>query len=128
VPDGHHDLSHHGKKPEKLEALAKINRFQVEQLRGLPAAAGRAAGRRRDLLANSLVVFGSGARRRRSAQPRRPAGGAGRRRRWGGAKGRLTCVLPGKETPMANLYLAILRTMGGKDERFADSTEPLPLR
>ena len=60
VPDGHHDLSHHGKKPEKLESLAVINRFQIEQfarfvqrLRDEKAPGG-------DLLGQSLVMLGSG--------------------------------------------------------------------
>ena len=30
VPEGHHDLSHHGKNKDKLAGIAKINRFQIE--------------------------------------------------------------------------------------------------
>lgn len=32
VPDGHHDLSHHGNDPAKHAKLVKINRFHVEHL------------------------------------------------------------------------------------------------
>ena len=31
VPDGHHDLSHHGDDPEKHEKIKAINRFHIEQ-------------------------------------------------------------------------------------------------
>ena len=31
VPDGHHDLSHHGRDPRKQEKIKAINRFHVEQ-------------------------------------------------------------------------------------------------
>ena len=31
VPEGHHDLSHHGSDPKKQEKITKINRFHVEQ-------------------------------------------------------------------------------------------------
>ena len=31
VPDGHHDLSHHGNDPRKHEKIKAINRFHVEQ-------------------------------------------------------------------------------------------------
>ncbi len=127
VPDGHHDLSHHGKKPEKLAALATINRFQVEQLaKFLQRLAAQQDGDG-DLLAHSLVLFGSGLgdgdRHNHDDLPVLLAG-EGR----GAARGRGHVKLPGKETPMANLHLALSRAMGGEAERFADSTEALALR
>ena len=36
VPEGHHDLSHHGNDPEKKEKIREINRFHVDAVR-LPA-------------------------------------------------------------------------------------------
>ncbi|MBX3464761.1 MAG: DUF1552 domain-containing protein [Planctomycetes bacterium] len=125
VPEGHHDLSHHGKKPEKLEAIAQINRFQVEQLAAFLrrlAAEREADG---DLLAQTLVLFGSGLgdgdRHNHDDLPVLLAGeGAG------AAKGR-GHVKFAKETPMANLHLAVMRAMGLGDPAFADSTGPLDL-
>ena len=32
VPEGHHDLSHHGSDTKKQEKIRKINRFHVAQL------------------------------------------------------------------------------------------------
>ena len=127
VPDGHHDLSHHGKKEEKLAALAKINRFQVEQLATFLQRLAAQRDGDGDLLRQSLVVFGSGLgdgdRHNHDDLPVLLAGEGG-----GAARGRGHVVLPGKAVPMANLHLAVARAMGCKDERFADSSEPLALR
>lgn len=125
VPDGHHDLSHHGKKPEKLAALATINRFQLEQfakfLQGLAARPDQGG----DLLGNSLVLFGAGIgdgdRHNHDDLPILLAGEGG-----GAARGRGHVRLPG-ETPLANLHLAIAHSMGAKLERFADSTSATAL-
>jgi hypothetical protein len=126
VPEGHHDLSHHGKKAEKLASIAAINRFQVEQFArflGRLAASGENAG---DLLSSCFVLFGAGLgdgdRHNHDDLPMLVAGGAG-----GAAKGRGYVKLPGAETPMANLLLAAIHAMGGRDEKFADSTGALAL-
>jgi Protein of unknown function (DUF1552) len=126
VPDGHHDLSHHGKNFDKLAALAKINEFQVTQLATFLQRLRTQADGDTDLLANSLVLFGSGIgdgdRHNHDDLPVLLAGeGAG------AAKGRGHVAFP-KETPMANLHLAIANAMGVKAERFADSTGALALR
>lgn len=126
VPEGHHDLSHHGKKPEKLAAVAKINRWQIEQFaRFLHRLDGEKAGAG-DLLGQSLVMFGSGLgdgdRHNHDDLPVLLAGEGG-----GAAKGRGHVKLPPK-TPMANLYVSMQRAMGGGDGSFADSTGALELR
>ena len=125
MPEGHHDLSHHGKKAEKLEALAKINRFQVEQLavflQGLRAQREGDG----DLLTQSLVVFGSGLSDGDSHShddvPVVLAGEGG-----GAVKGRGHVEVQ-KHTPMASLHLTVMRAMGLKAEKFADSLGPLEL-
>ena len=60
VPDPHHPISHHGNDPEKLEKVAKINRFHVslfaeflERMDQIPEANGT-------LLDHSLYMYGSG--------------------------------------------------------------------
>lgn len=125
VPDGHHEISHHGNKPAKLAAIATINRFQVEQFaRCLGLLRDRKEGAD-DLLAASLVMFGSGIsdgdRHNHEDLPVLLAGEGG-----GAAKGQGHVRLA-QETPMADLYLAMLRAMGGKDAQFADSTGALGL-
>ncbi len=125
VPEGHHDLSHHGKKPEKLAGLAKINRFQLEQFAAfLQRLAGEKTGDG-DLLGQTLVVFGSGLgdgdRHNHDQLPVLLAGEG-----CGAAKGR-GHVTFAKETPLANLYLGVMQAMGLPGNTFADSDGVLDL-
>jgi hypothetical protein len=60
VPDGHHNLSHHGSDPVKLEKIRKINRFHIQQfayflerLKSVPEGDGT-------LLDQCMIVYGSG--------------------------------------------------------------------
>src|SRR5207302_1360339 len=60
VSEGHHDLSHHQNNPGKLQKIAQINRFHIQQfgyllnkLRTPPEGNGT-------LLDNCMVVYGSG--------------------------------------------------------------------
>jgi hypothetical protein len=119
VPDGHHELSHHGKKPEKLAAIAKINRFQVEQFAAFLSRLQSEQQASGDLLGQCLVMFGSGIgdgdRHNHDDLPVLLAG------EGGGAAKAQGHVRLGK-VPMANLYLAMMRALGGDDETFVDST------
>ena len=126
VPDGHHDLSHHGKKPEKLSAIAKINRFQIEQFARFLARLQDEKVDGGDLLAQSLVMLGSGLgdgdRHNHDDLPVLLAGEGG-----GAARGRGHVKLAPR-TPMANLYVSMQRAMGVDGDSFGDSTDALPLR
>ncbi|MCB9878910.1 MAG: DUF1552 domain-containing protein [Planctomycetes bacterium] len=126
VPEGHHDLSHHGKVEQKLDGIAEINRFHVERFAGFLQRLAAARDGDRDLLASSLVVLGSGLgdgnRHNHDDLPVLLAGEG-----CGAAEGRGHVQLD-RETPMANLYLAVLQAMGCEDRSFADSTEALTLR
>ncbi len=60
MPDGHHDLSHHGGDEAKREKIRKINRFHVAQLayflqklKSIPEGDGT-------LLDHCMIVYGSG--------------------------------------------------------------------
>lgn len=118
VPEGHHDLSHHGKKPEKLGQLRKVNRFQVERfakfvarLKELPDADGK-------LIDKSCVMLGSGIgdgdRHNHDDLPIVVAG------RGLSLRGNQHLVVP-RETPLANLYLTLAQRGGVEVERFGDS-------
>jgi hypothetical protein len=120
VPEGHHNLSHHGRDPEKIEKIRKINRWQVENfarfLDGMAAATDGDA----PLLDRALVVYGCGIsdgdRHNHDDLPILVAGGAN------GA------VRPGRHvrypanTPLANLHLSILDRMNVRASSFGDST------
>jgi hypothetical protein len=124
VPEGHHDLSHHGDNAEKIQKITDIDLWYVKQLAGFLA-------KLRDtkdvdgnsLLHNSMIVYGSGnADGNRHTHVNLPiilAGGGG---------GSLT---PGRfiqhgSKPATNLFLSLADRMGVKNlERFGDSTARL---
>lgn len=120
VPEGHHDLSHHGNDEAKKEKIAKINRFHVEQfahflgkLKSIPEGEGT-------LLDNCMIVYGGaisdGNRHNHDDLPVLLAGG-GRGTIQTGRHVRYP-----RNTPMANLFLSLLDRMDAPVERFGDST------
>ena len=122
LSDGHHTLSHHGRKPEKLEAIAKIDRFHVEQYAYMLEKMKSIREGERTLLDNSMILFGAGIsdgnRHNHNNLPILLAG------RGGGT------INPGRHiafnnTPLCNLYLSMLDRMGVKEDRFGDSTGQL---
>jgi hypothetical protein len=125
VPDGHHDLSHHGGNREKLDKIKKINRFHVaqfayflEKLKGIKEGEG-------NVLDNSMILYGSGNgdgnRHNHDELPVLLVG------KGGGtlATNRHVIYPKDKKTPLTNLYLALLERMGVEAERFGDSTGKL---
>ena len=120
VPDGHHELSHHGKKPEKLAAIAKINRFQVEQFAAFLSRLQSEQQASGDLLGQCLVMFGSGIgdgdRHNHDDLPVLLAG------KGGGtiASGRF---LKMQGQPMCSLFLSIFDRMKVKATQFGDTAK-----
>jgi hypothetical protein len=124
VPEGHHDLSHHGGDKKKLAKIQKINQFHItqfahllERLRSINEGEG-------SLLDNCMIVYGSGIgdgnRHNHDDLPVLLAGrGAGSIK-----SGRHVKYESG--TPLNNLYLSLLDRMGVKRELLGDSTSRLP--
>ena len=123
VPDSHHATSHHGNDPEKVAKIARINQFHVslfayflEQLAAVPEGDGT-------LLDHSLYLYGSG-----MGNPNVhdhvnlpiivAGGGAGKAR--GGRH-----IKFAEPTPLANLHLTLLDSVGVRLDSFADSTGKL---
>jgi hypothetical protein len=121
VPEGHHDLSHHGNDPHKLVGIRAINRFHVERFAAFLQRLHSTKSGSGTLLDATAVVYASGIsdgdRHNHDDLPVL-AVGVGR----GGRH--LVCD---KETPMANLYVSVLRGAGSQQERFGDSTGALDL-
>jgi hypothetical protein len=124
VSGGHHDMSHHENKEEKIKQYQEINRWHTEQyayllgrLRAIPEGDGT-------LLDNSMILFGSsisdGNRHDPNNLPIVVAGNAGGAFRTG-----LHVASP-KETPLCNLYLSMLVAMGVDIDAFGDSSGRLP--
>jgi len=119
VPEGHHDLSHHGNDPKKHEKIQKINRFHMEQfayflakLKATPEGDGT-------LLDNSMIVYGSaiadGNKHNHNELPILLAGKGG-----GTIKSGRHVRFP-KNTPLNNLYLSMLDRMDASVESLGDS-------
>ncbi|HEV3138146.1 MAG TPA: DUF1552 domain-containing protein [Pirellulales bacterium] len=120
VPDGHHDLSHHGGNAEKQAKIREINRFHVTQfLYFLEKLQGIAEGER-SLLDNSMIVYGSGIgdgnAHNHDNLPILLAG------RGGGTIASGRHVRFEKETPLNNLFLSMLDRMDSAVESLGDST------
>lgn len=123
--DGHHDTSHHGKDPKKLDAIARINAWHMQRLATFLDTLAAAKEGDGSVLDNTMVLMGCGIsdgdRHNHDDLPVLLAGG----RALGVRGGRH--MLLARPTPMANLHLAMLRKLGVKAQAFADSTEALQL-
>jgi hypothetical protein len=123
VSDGHHDLSHHGNNEEKKQKIAKINRFHATQLAYFLEKLKAAPEGEGTLLDHCMIVYGGaiadGNRHNHDNLPILLAG------RGGGTLQAGRHVRYDRETPMTNLYLAMLDRMGVPAERVGDSTGKL---
>ncbi|KLU01600.1 hypothetical protein RISK_006316 [Rhodopirellula islandica] len=120
VPDPHHPVTHHGRNPEKLAKVAKINQFHVslfadflKRMNEVPEGDGT-------LLDHSLYMYGSGMgdpdAHDHSNLPILVAGGAAEN-----MCGNRHLRFKDPE-PLSNLHLTLLNKVGVPLESFADST------
>src|SRR5437762_3783981 len=120
VKEGHHTITHHQNKPDLLAKIRAINTYHIEQfayllgkLKSIPEGDGT-------LLDNCMIAYGSaigdGNRHNHDDLPVLLAG------RGGGTikTGRHTRVE--RETPLNNLWLAMLERMGAPTKQLGDST------
>lgn len=123
VPDGHHQLSHHGGNPEKLEKIRKINEYHLQQfayfldrLQSIPEGEG-------NLLDQCMIVYGSGLsdgnRHNNENLPVLLAGGGGGTLRPG------RHIRYREETPMTNLFMSLLDRVDASVPYIGDSTGSL---
>ena|SRR5579884_1056168 len=123
VREGHHDLSHHGGDKVKLEKIQKINQFHVTQLAYLLQKLDEVKEGDGTLLDHCMVVYGSGIsdgnRHNHDQLPVIFAGGGNGTVKTG------RHVRLSRETPMANLFLAMLDRVGVPLDSFGDSTGKL---
>ena len=120
VPEGHHDLSHHGSDAEKQAKIERINTYHIEQfayflqkLKAMPEGAG-------SVLDSAAIVYGSGIsdgdRHNHDDLPILVAGRAG------------GTLAPGRHltfaanTPLNNLYQSMLARAGIPPAKLGDST------
>ena len=125
VPEGHHEMSHHGGDEQKLAQWEKICAFHTAQFGAFVEKLRAAKEGETSVLARTLAVFGSGIsdgnRHNHDDLPIVLAGGSAL-----GVKTGRELVLD-KETSLNRLHLALLEKMGAPETRFADATESLAL-
>jgi hypothetical protein len=119
INQGYHSLSHHGKKPESIELLVQIEKYQMEQYgRFLDRLASvRESGTGERLLDRTMVLMGSGMGNANSHTngdlPLVLAGGGfkhGAYKKYPEAKS--------KRVPLCNLYASMLQRFGVEVEKF----------
>jgi BMFP domain-containing protein YqiC len=117
-----HDLSHHGKDPEKLRQLALI---EQEEFKALNYLLGKLKSTREGdetLLDRTMVLFGSNlgnaSTHRTDNLPMLLAGGGFRH-------GGHMVFEPEKNTPLCNLYVTMLQRLGVEAASFGSSTGTL---
>lgn len=122
VKEGHHELSHHQNDQDKIDKIAKIDRYYSDQFGYFLKKMKATPDGDSNLLDNSLIVYGGaisdGNRHDHNNLPLLLAGKAGGK------------VQPGRliryqDQPLNNLFLTMLSMVGIEEERFGDSTGKL---
>jgi hypothetical protein len=125
VPEGHHEMSHHGGDATKLAQYEKICGFHSAQFAAFVEKLRAAKEGEGTVLARTLAVFGGGIsdgnRHNHDDLPIVLVGGSAL-----GVKGGRELVLE-KETSLNRLHLALLEKMGAHEARLGDASELLPL-
>jgi hypothetical protein len=120
VPEPHHPLTHHQNDPAKMEKCAKIQTYHVklfadyvEKLRSTPDGDG-------SLLDHAILLYGGGIshsdRHTHGPLPTLVVGGGA-----GAIKGGRHLIYP-EHTPLTNLQVTLLGSLGVPMEKFGDST------
>jgi hypothetical protein len=120
VPDGHHDLSHHGGDEAKQVRIRRINRFHVGQFAYLLQRCRSIAEGPGNLLDHCMIVYGSGISDGNShSHDDLPILLAGKGK--GTIKTGRHLRYP-EETPLTNLFVSMLDRMGISIRGFGDNT------
>lgn len=119
---GHHDLSHHGKDPGKLDQLKIVEVETLKTVREFLAKLQQSREDDSDLLARTSVFLGSNLGDASSHSVRNLpvllAGGGFRH-------GQHLAFDPQSPPPLCNLFVSLLQRLGMETDRFANSTGTL---
>src|SRR5262249_22467203 len=121
VSGSHHELTHHRNNPDMISRVRQINTYHVQQLAYLAGRLREVREGEGTLLDGCMVAYGcaiaDGNRHTHHDLPVLLLGGGLRPGRH---------VRYPRETPVANLWLALLDRFGARTERLGDSTGLLP--
>lgn len=124
VSAGHHEVSHHGRDAGNLDALARIGRWEVEQLAYLLGRMDAVDEGNGSLLDNTLVFFSSeiedGDTHSHFNMPIALGGSAG------GALPTGEHRAYSNDRSVGELFVSVLQAFGLADTRFGDADQPLP--
>jgi hypothetical protein len=121
IPDSFHPVSHHANDLTRIEKLAKIQTWHLEQFAGFVKKMAETPDGQGSLLDHSIFMYGSNMsnsdRHDNYPEPNIVVGGGSGKMKLGGQH----LVLP-ERTPIANLHLTLLQKVGVERDRFGDST------
>jgi hypothetical protein len=121
IPDSFHPVSHHANDLTRIEKLAKIQTWHLEQFAAFIKKMAETPDGEGSLLDHAIFLYGSNMsnsdRHDNYPEPNIVVGGGNGRMRLGGQH----LVLP-ERTPIANLHLTLLQKIGVERDRFGDST------
>ena len=121
IPDSFHPVSHHANDLTRIEKLARIQTWHLEQFAGFVKKMAETPDGQGSLLDHSIFMYGSNMsnsdRHDNYPEPNIVVGGGNGRMRLGGQH----IVLP-ERTPIANLHLTLLQKVGVERDTFGDST------
>src|SRR5262249_39885815 len=119
---GHHDLSHHGKDPTKIEQLKKLETEKMKTLRDFLKRLRDTKEDGATLLDRTTVFFssnlGDASTHSVKNMPVLPAGGVFQ-------PGRPLAFAPKSTPPLCNLYVSMLQRLGLEVSKFGSSTGTL---
>ncbi len=122
VSQGHHDLSHHGQDPQKIEQLRKIELEKMKTVAELLTKLKATREQDATLLDRTMVYFGSNLGNASNHSSRNMpvllAGGGFRH-------GQHLAFDPQNGPPLANLYVSMLQRLGIEASSFGSSTGTL---
>jgi hypothetical protein len=119
---GHHDLSHHGQEPKKIEQLKIVELEKMKALRALLTKLKNTQEEGESLLDRSMILFssnlGNAANHATRNLPVLLAGG-------GFKHGEHLSFDPANPPPLSNLYVSMLQQLGIEADKFGSSTGTL---
>jgi hypothetical protein len=121
IPDSFHPVSHHANDLTRIDKLAKIQTWHLEQFAAFVKKMAETPDGQGSLLDHSIFMYGSNMsnsdRHDNYPEPNIVVGGGSGRMKLGGQH----IVLP-ERTPIANLHLTLLQKVGVERDTFGDST------
>jgi len=121
IPDSFHPVSHHANDLTRIDKLARIQTWHLEQFANFVKKMAETPDGQGSLLDHSIFMYGSNMsnsdRHDNYPEPNILVGGGNGKMRLGGQH----LVLP-ERTPIANLHLTLLQKVGVERDKFGDST------